>query len=442
MNRFMAGTLWILLYLVVVLAPLFLMMIRPTPPGRSFWVEFSIALGFVGLTQIAVQFLLIARYRRITVPYGIDIIVQYHRQIAMMALVLLLAHPAILMIYNPELLKLLNPLGGTWASRFGLASTVALVLLVVLSLYRQQLGLNYERWRLTHTLLGIAALVFAHAHVSLAGEYPYKYLNTVWKQVFWKVFGAVMISSLVYLRLIKPALQKRKRYRVTEVKEERGDNLTLVLKPVGHPGLRFAPGQFAWLKLGPTPYTIAEHPFSFSSSAETQGRLEFGIKALGDFTRSLKNVPVGTDAYLDGPHGAFSIDLIPAAGYVLIAGGIGITPMLSFLKTMADREDVRPVLLIYGDKRWESMAYCEELDALTQKLNLKIVYVLEQPPEGWHGETGFITEELLARNLPQEKIKREFFVCGPPVMMDAVQEALVKLGYPLEHIHTERFSLV
>jgi len=434
----MAGTLWILLYLVVVLAPLFLMMVSPTPPGRSFWVEFSVALGFVGLTQIGVQFLLIARYRRITAPYGIDIILQYHRQIALMALVLLLAHPAILMIYNPALLELLNPFGGTWASRFGLASTVALVLLVVLSLFRQQLGLNYERWRLTHTLLGIAALVFAHAHVSLAGEY----LNTFWKQVLWKVFGAAMLSSLVYLRLIKPALQQRKRYRVVEVKEERVDNFTLALEPVGHQGLRFAPGQFAWLKLGKTPYTIAEHPFSFSSSAESAGRLEFGIKALGDFTRNLKNVPVGTDAYLDGPHGAFSIDLIPAAGYVLIAGGIGITPMLSFLKTMADREDVRPVLLIYGDKRWESMAYREELDALTERLNLKIVYVLEQPPEDWRGETGFITTELLARNLPQEKIKREFFVCGPPVMMDAVQQALIELGVPLEHIHTERFSLV
>lgn len=64
MNRFMAGTLWILLYLVVVLAPLFLMMVSPTPPGRSFWVEFSVALGFVGLTQIGVQFVLIARYRK------------------------------------------------------------------------------------------------------------------------------------------------------------------------------------------------------------------------------------------------------------------------------------------------------------------------------------------------------------------------------------------
>jgi len=438
MNRFLAGGFWILLYLVVVLAPMFLMMIQPTPPGRDFWVEFSLALGFVGLTQMAVQFLLIARYRRITAPYGVDIILQYHRQIAMMAFVLILAHPAILMIRDPALLTLLNPFGGTWASRFGLGSIVALALLIVLSVFRQRLRLDYERWRLTHTLLGIAALVFAHTHVSLAGEY----LNTFWKQAMWKVFGVAMVSSLVYLRLIKPALQRRQRYRVAEVKEERGDNLTLALEPVGHPGLRFAPGQFAWLKLGATPYTIEEHPFSFSSSAEEEGRVRFGIKALGDFTRSLKHVPAGTDAYLDGPHGAFSIDLVPAAGYVLIAGGIGITPMLSFIKTMADREDVRPVLLIYADKRWETLAYREEIDALTERANLKVVHVLEDPPEDWDGETGFVTAEVLARVLPKEKITREFFVCGPPIMMDVVQQALLDLDVPLERIHTERFNLV
>ena len=438
MNRFLAGGFWILLYLVVVLAPMFLMMIQPTPPGRDFWVEFSLALGFVGLTQMAVQFLLIARYRRITAPYGVDIILQYHRQIAMMAFVLILAHPAILMIRDPALLTLLNPFGGTWASRFGLGSIVALALLIVLSVFRQRLRLDYERWRLTHTLLGIAALVFALTHVSLAGEY----LNTFWKQAMWKVFGVAMVSSLVYLRLIKPALQRRQRYRVAEVKEERGDTLTLALEPVGHPGLRFAPGQFAWLKLGSTPYTIEEHPFSFSSSAEEEGRLQFGIKALGDFTRSLKHVPAGTDAYLDGPHGAFSIDLTPAAGYVLIAGGIGITPMLSFIKTMADREDVRPVLLIYADKRWETLAYREEIDALTEKANLKVVHVLENPPEDWDGEAGFVTAEVLARVLPKEKITREFFVCGPPIMMDVVQQALLDLDVPLERIHTERFNLV
>jgi predicted ferric reductase len=437
-NRVIAGIFWIVFYLIVVLAPMFVMLVAPTPPSRGFWVEFSIALGFVGLTQVAVQFVLIARYKKVTAPYGIDIILQYHRQIAMLALVLILAHPAILMILEPRLFGLLNPLGGSWASRFGLLSVVALVTLVILSLYRRRLGLDYERWRLSHLALGIVALGAAHAHVSLAGEY----LNTFWKHAMWKVFGLAMLSSLVYLRLVKPARQRREPYRVAEVREERGDNVTLVLAPVGHQAMRFLPGQFAWLKLGASPYTVEEHPFSFSSSAEETDRLEFGIKALGDFTRDLEHVPVGTPAYLDGPHGAFSIDLFPAAGYVLVAGGIGVTPMLSFLRTMADRDDVRPVLLIYGDATWEGMAYREELAALAERLDLEFVPVLDDPPPGWRGESGLITAEVLERNLPQERIKREYLVCGPPVMMEAVQAALLERGVPLQSIHSERFDLV
>jgi predicted ferric reductase len=98
--------------------------------------------------------------------------------------------------------------------------------------------------------------------------------------------------------------------------------------------------------------------------------------------------------------------------------------------------------LIYGDRSWNSMAYREELDQLTERLNLTIVHVLEKPPQDWRGESGFVTADLLARHLPREKIKREYFICGPPVMMDAVQAALRAQGVPLETIHSERFNLV
>jgi predicted ferric reductase len=411
--------------------------VRPTPSGRGFGLEFSIALGFVGLTQIAVQFALIARFRRVTVPYGIDIILAYHRQIAVIAIVLILLHPTIIMIDDPARLELLNPFGGTWASRSGNLAIYALVLTALLTLFRQRIKLDYEVWRVAHALLAITALVFAQLHVALAGLYT----NTFWKHALWVGFSALMVGLLAYLRLYKPALQRKQAYRVAEVRQERGDTHTLVLEPEGHEGLTFAPGQFAWIKLGDSPYTIEEHPFSFSSSAESPKRLEFGIKELGDFTSEIKNVPPGTKAYVDGPHGAFSVDRYPAAGYVFIAGGVGITPVMSSLKTLADRKDRRPVLLIYGDKTWEGVAFREELEELKTRLDLEIVYVLEEPPDDWQGEEGFITPEVLERRLPKEKIKREFFVCGPPMMMDAVHDALIERGVPLEAIQMERFNL-
>ena len=113
-----------------------------------------------------------------------------------------------------------------------------------------------------------------------------------------------------------------------------------------------------------SPFKITGHPFSFSSSAEaTDGRVEMSIRNLGDFTSEIHKVPVGKRVYLDGPYGAFTIGN-PADMHVLIAGGVGVTPMMSMIRTLADRGDTRPVILLYGSKDWESITFREELEAL------------------------------------------------------------------------------
>jgi predicted ferric reductase len=425
------------MYLVVVLLPILLMLAAPVPSGRGFWLEFSVALGFVGLTQIAVQFVLIARFRRITAPYGIDIILKYHRQIAMVAVAAILAHPLIIVIDNPARLKLLNPIGGNWASRAAWVSVFALVAIVISSTYRERLKLDYEWWRLMHLVLGVIAIVFAQLHVSMAGLYT----NTFWKQTIWVATAALMVGLVFYLRVIKPGLQRGYRWQVAEVRPERGDTHSLVLEPVAHSGLGFEPGQFAWIKLAGSPFTLEEHPFSFSSSAERPERIEFGIKALGDFSGKIGEIPVGTRAFLDGPHGAFSIDRYQAPAYVFIAGGVGVTPIICFLRTMADRSDMRPVLLIYADKKWEAVAYREELEELGHRIDLTTVYVLEEPDDDWEGERGFVDAGVLERHVPKESFERTYFVCGPAPMMDAVHEALRRRAVPEEQIQMERFVL-
>ncbi|CAN5660905.1 ferredoxin reductase family protein [soil metagenome] len=438
MDRTIAGLFWLLLYLMVVMVPVFLMLVPPVPSGRPFWTELSIALGFVGLTQIGLQFLLIARFKRVTAPYGIDIILRYHRQIAIVAVAAILLHPLIIVIEYPARLELLDPFGGNWASRFALLSMLALLVIVGSSVFRERIRLDYERWRMLHVLLGVAAIVFAQLHASMAGLY----INTAWKQAIWIVTAVAMVSFVVWLRLLKPAWQRSHYWTVVEVREEQGDTYTLALQPVGHDGFRFTPGQFAWIKLDDSPFTLEEHPFSFASSAERTDRIEFGIKALGDFSSAIGDVAPGSRAYLDGPHGAFSIDRYPAAAYVLFAGGVGITPFMSILRTMADRNDPRPVTLFYADKSLDDVAYTDDLKKLEEQLNLEIIRVLEEPPGEWDGEEGFITPELLDRRLDDVKYDRDYMVCGPPPMMDAVQEALLERGVPQERIQLERFALV
>ena len=437
MRRTVFGFFWIGLYLFVMLAPILLMLVPPVPTGRSFWVELSVALGFVGLTQIGIQFVLIARFRPLTSPYGIDVVLRYHRQIAVVALGFILLHPVLILIEHPARVALLDPFGGTWASRLGLAATAALLVLTITSIWRERLKMNYEVWRIVHTVLGMAALVFAQLHVSLAGLY----VNTFWKQTLWVVSSLLLVSLIAYLRLVKPWQQWRRPWRVVGVREEGGSTINLALEAVGHDGLRFEPGQFAWIKVGRSPYTVEEHPYSFVSSAEEQTRLSLGVKALGDFSERLQDIEEGTSVYLDGPYGAFSIDRAQAPAYVFIAGGVGITPVMSFLNTLADRGDPRPLLLIYSAPVKEDLAYTEEIEALKERLELDTVFVLEEPPPDWSGEEGQVTKDLLERCLPHERFTRRFFVCGPPPMMDAVEDALLEVGVPRTHIHFEKFVL-
>jgi predicted ferric reductase len=168
----------------------------------------------------------------------------------------------------------------------------------------------------------------------------------------------------------------------------------------------------------------------------------FTIRELGDFTSTVKEVRPGQRAYLDGPDGAFSVDRHRSPGYVLISGGVGIMPMMSMLRTLADRGNDQPLLLLYANNVWEDVIFREELEEFNQRLDLTIVHVLGQPPVGWPGESCRVTEETLKRHLPANRNSRDYFICGPDGMMDAVERALTDLGVSLAYIHSERYNFV
>jgi predicted ferric reductase len=438
MNRVIQGGFWIGVYLLAILSPLFILLIGPAPRGRGFWTEFSVAIGFAGLAIMGMQFLLTARFRHVAAPYGLDIMYHFHRQISWVAIVLVVAHPLIIFWERPEMLRLLNVFAAPWRARFAVGSIVALAALIVTSIWRRRLGLDYEVWRVLHGVLAVLAVGLAMAHVAMWGNY----IGTPWKLAFWVLLTTFWIGSLAYVRVWKPLVMLRRPYRVAAVRSEGGDAWTLAFEPEGHAGFRFQPGQFGWLSLWNGPYGMREHPFSFSSSAELDGPVTMTIKELGDFSSTIKTVQVGQRAYLDGPYGAFTVDRNRAPGYVFIAVGVGITPMMSMLRTLADRGNDQPLLLIYGSKTWEDVIFREELEALKPRLKLTIVHVISLPSAGWQGERGRVTKEMLERLLPVDRNSRDYFICGPDAMMDAVERALTELGVSLAYIHSERYNFV
>ncbi|MCY7286141.1 MAG: ferric reductase-like transmembrane domain-containing protein [Cyanobacteria bacterium CAN_BIN43] len=430
--------LWIVAYLLLTLLPLFVLLLHPVPSGRGFWTEFSVALGFIGLAMMALQFVLTARVNRIESSYGIDILLQFHRYTSLVAFFMVLAHPVILFIVQPETIQLLNFFEAPWRARMAVLATLAFLAMVITTIWRKQLKIPYEPWRASHTILAVLAVGLGFGHAIGVGNY----LGLFWKAVLWSSIMLVSLWLIIYVRLVKPWLMTKKPYVVEEVISQRGDVWTLALRPLGHGGFTFQPGQFAWLTLNITPLSMREHPFSMSSSGDRADRLEFGIKANGDFTSRIKDVQPGTRAYLDGPYGVFTTERYwDSAGFVLIAGGIGITPIFSILLTAVERNDDRPFLLIYAASSWEDITYREELEALKEALDLAIVYVLRKAHDDWEGETGYVDQAVLEKHIPRHRGSRHYFVCAAPVMMDAVERALFELEVPVTNVHMEHFDL-
>jgi len=422
---------WVIAYLGAVLSPLVFAVIGGTQPDHGFWTAFSVALGFTGLAMMGLEFVLVARFRLVAAPFGQDALLQFHRQIGYAGLAFILVHFAIFAHWDE--VTPAKALAAPLLIWFGMAALLALVVLIVSSVWRSTLRLSYEAWHAIHTVLAVVLIVGGLLHILFVNEY----VGSLWKQILWGLMTVAFVGLLVWVRLVKPSSARP--WRLERVVAERGGTTTLVLKPPAE--FRFEPGQFAWFAIGRSPFSLTQHPFSFSSSAE-RGEVELAVKALGDFTSTAGELEPGTTVYVDGPHGVFSIDQDEGPGFGLLAGGVGIAGLISMLRTLADRADVRPVLLFYANRDWDGVAFREALEELKERLSLTVVHVLERPPEQWEGESGYVTPEILSRHLPPGFRRFQFFICGPDPMMDAAETALIELGVPPERVHTERFDMV
>ncbi|MGY6645606.1 MAG: ferredoxin reductase family protein [Salinarimonas sp.] len=433
------ATALIALAMLALALPFIVLLTGERAPESEFLWAFSMGLGFGALALAALQFALTGRLRWLTHPFGADIVYLCHRYLSWAALALMLAHFGILYIWYQPALGVLNPLEARWELTSGRVALTCFIALVISSQFRKWLRLPYEWWRYLHVALAAIGFAAAVAHVLGVGTYT----AAADKRALWIGVTVGWIGLLAWSRIGRPWLQARNPWIVTANEAERGGVHTLKLAPQQRGLEHWKPGQFAWLSIGRSPWALKEHPFTISSPPETGPDLSFSIKPLGDDTARLVEVPAGTRAYVDGPYGAFSIDREQdAPGFVMIAGGIGITPIFANLKALELRGDPRPVILFYANKDLSDASFREELEAMRARLDLTIVHVPEYPPEGWKGEAGFIDDQVLARHLPRHSRSWPHLMCGPAPMLAAVRKALQARGVPLTRIDTEVFDLV
>jgi predicted ferric reductase len=433
----------------IVVAPsiLWLMSPREVPgfglAGVTLWSNLSVLTGMLLLSTLVCTVILPSRLRSLNRAFGIESVIEIHRFLGVASAVLVMAHLACVVAANPSNVGLLNFPTAPGRAQAATVATVSLVGLVLLAVMKRKLKLRYELWRWTHLALSVSVLYFSASHVYLLN----KTVREPAIAAVFVLFISVVLAIFGYRWAWRSWFDPSTEFLVREVRRENATVSTLVLEPRRlnngqAESWAFAPGQFAWIRLDRS-VTAEEHPFTIASSAHNE-TTEFTIRHAGDFTRAVRQLPPGSPVWVDGPHGAFTCDHSRGSGFVLLAGGVGLTPMMSMIRTAAHRGDNRPYRLIVVASAPTDLLFREELAELRRYIDLEVAEVLRRPIDGWQGPTGGITVELMSMVLDtvDQPGDLDYFICGPPSMVDDAMEVLDGLGVVADRVHTEQFDFV
>jgi predicted ferric reductase len=442
----MSKGLWrLILYMLIILAPLLIITYcyPITLHENGIIYEIGKNLGLIAFMIIMLQILLSGRFKWIEAPYGMDILIRFHKHMAVFALCLLVLHPVLLAIGGLGW-KLLIRVDLPWYIMVGKLTLMLLLVNVALSLFQNRFRIKFEKWRCYHDLLGPSISILAFSHSWFAGQDlqnpPLKYL--------WPLILIMGICLFFYHRIIRPLDLACKPYRVIKVKQETEDVWTISMVPP--PGTKkvfsYVPGQFHFITFHRNRnLPEEEHHWTISSSPTEQGMISSTIKSRGDFTSTIGETRIGDTATVHGPFGRFScMNYAHEQDLVFIAGGIGVTPLRSMLRHMHDTESEKSVLFIYANSDENNIVFRKELQEIFSgnypRLNL--VHVLENPPRNWSGETGLLDKAKLERLCKNKLSNASFYLCGPPGLVETALVNLKDLGVPDKRIHLEIFSFL
>ncbi|UCH49748.1 MAG: ferric reductase-like transmembrane domain-containing protein [Betaproteobacteria bacterium] len=367
----------IILYFALALAPLLLatgLIEGVGNPARLL----ATALGLLAFAMLLLQFVSSGRFEILYSKVGINRTMRFHQLTGRVAVLLVLLHPLLFFLPDsfadiPQALNMLRRMMLTNLILSGTIALCAVVVVVTAGIWRHKLSVRYEVWRAVK-VVGVTIIAIAGAH---------------------HVFTVGSNSQALWLLT-------RKAYRVVSVREIGGGINEISLEPVKGRAIEFVAGQFAWVNFrGAVP--VLDNPFSISSSPDELPRVRLLIKVRGDMSARVGELEPGATVCLDAPHGNFTLEGREGEAVYLIAGGNGISPIISILRDLAHKGDKRPISLVFGARRPQQLAYAEEIMAMANKLDLKVFFSVDEPPSDWVGGVGEFDAATIARNLPAEQ---------------------------------------
>jgi len=200
------------------------------------------------------------------------------------------------------------------------------------------------------------------------------------------------------------------------------------------PGFKFEAGQFFYVRLSEK---LMKH-FSFSNSPTERGYVEFTTKITGsEYKNALNTLNVGSRVRIRGPFGEFTYD--PRLKKIaFLSGGIGITPVRSICKYITDGGIDCDITVIYGNRTESDIIFKKDFELMEGNM-LKVVHVLSNPRPAWSGHRGYITRDIIVKEIP-DYMERTFYACGPPAMVLAMTKMLDELNVDKSRIMLENFT--
>jgi predicted ferric reductase len=389
-----------------------------------------------------IQLVLMSRSPWLEQLFGLDRLAHWHRWLGFSVTWLICGH-VVLTTAGYALGDGNSFAGETWrlltTFPYVLMATVAtglLLMVAVTSLRTARRHLKYETWHFIH-LYAYLAIALSFGHVLAVGT---DFSDDPLARGYWVALYAAAGILVLLFRVGQPLLlDRRHRLKILRVVPEAPGVVSIYVTGTNLRNLRARAGQFfMWRFLARDRWWMA-HPFSLSAAPDGES-LRITIKQVGDGTGDVQLLRPGTRVAVEGPYGVFTTLRRRQKKVLLVAGGIGITPIRALLEELPQGRG--SVVLLYRARSWDEVLFRDELEQLMAARQGELRYLVGSRGRG---TTDLPEEPFNARALRQmvpDVLQRDVFICGSGQMMQELHYSLKELGVPDTQIHYERFALL